>query len=126
MTLVEVMIASAVLTVVTGAVITTVVTSTRLNYSSAQHLAAFGLCEGRLEQMRSLPFGDITAANFSSETLPLTHMGGATRHPLPCTRSSTLTHQMNPERQDVSIVVAWTFAGMDLEERITTAIYRKE
>ena len=126
MTLVEVMIASAVLAIVTGAVITTVVTSSRLNYSSAQHMAAFGLCEQRLELMRSVHFDQIVPTNFPAETISLTHLGGITRHPLPCTRSSVLTDGVDPVRKDVSIIVAWRFGDRDLEERVDTVIYQND
>jgi Tfp pilus assembly protein PilV len=126
MTLVEVMIASSIIFLVSGALIVTIVTGSRLSYASAQHVAAFGLCKDRLEQMRGMEFTDITSAAFPTETITLTHAGGSLQTAIACTRSTTVVDQTNPMRKDVSIVVAWTYATKSLTERIDTTLYLKE
>ncbi|MFH0907248.1 MAG: prepilin-type N-terminal cleavage/methylation domain-containing protein [bacterium] len=130
MTLVEVVIASVVLMIITAGFISAIVTGTRLNYSSAQHVAAFGLCKGRFEQMREMHmdlFTNITEAAFPFEpSLPLTHTSGKTQLPLRCTRSTTIRDFDDPIRKEVTIVVAWTFAGKPTQERLDTVIYKKK
>lgn len=125
MTLVEVLIASVVLMIISAGFISAIVTGSRLNYSSAQHVAAFGLCKGRLEQMRSIDFTNVTEAAFPSESIPLTYAGGYARTPLTCTRSTTIRDLDVPTRKEVQIDVAWTFAGRPTRERIDTVIYQK-
>jgi type II secretory pathway pseudopilin PulG len=129
MTLVEVMVASGLLFIVSAALISAAVAGTRLNYSSAQHVSAFGLCKERLEQMRALAttnFAGITTAAFPTETITLTHAGGTIYRALGCSRSSTVTTLDDPLRKSVTISVAWTFAGRNRSERIDTVLYFKE
>lgn len=129
MTLIEVMIASGVLMLIAGGFISAIVTGSRLNYSSAQHVAAFGLCKSRFEQMRAMQlesYAGITEVEFPFEpSLPLTHAGGQKRIPLSCSRSTNIRDLDNPARKEVSIVVSWTFAGRPTQERLDTVIYQK-
>ena len=129
MTLIEVMIASGILMLISAGFISAIVTGSRLNYSSSQHVAAFGLCKSRFEQMRGLQMDDytnITEAAFPFEpSLSLTHAGGQGRLPLTCSRTTNVRDLESPIRKEVSITVAWTFAGKPTQERLDAIIYQK-
>ena len=129
MTLIEVMIASVVRMLIAAGFLSAIVTGSRLNYSSSQHVAAFGLCKSRFEQMRGMQrdsYASITEGAFPIEaSLPLTHAGGQRRIPLACTRSTDIRDLENPTRKEVVITVAWTFAGRPMQERLDAVIYEK-
>lgn len=126
LTLIEVVIASAIIFIVVTGVYQGVIQGLRLNYACAQRIAAFGLCKDRLEQMRGAAYADITPTNFPAETMKLTHRGGSERIPINCERSSSIQEYSNPILKNVTVTVAWEFAGRTLEETLSAAIYYKD
>jgi hypothetical protein len=126
MTLVEVMVASFLLALFIGGVYTGLITGMRMNYATAQRLAAFGLCAERLEQMRGCDYSTITVNNFPTETNKLTHLGGSQRVPLNCIRSNIIVSLSNPARKAIAIKVNWVYRGKDYNESINGTIFFKE
>ncbi len=126
MTLVEVMIAVLLLTLFVAGIYTGLITGLRMNYATAQRLAAFGLCTERLEQMRGCAYSAITSNNFPTETNKLTHLGGSARVPLYCVRSNRIVNLPNPTRKAVTVSVHWTYRGVPHTERVDGTLFFKE
>ena len=125
-TLIEVVVSSILSTMVIGGIYSGIQTGMNLNYASAQNIAAFGLCQERLEQMRGTVYSDITSTTFPEESLFLTHLGGSERLPLTATRSSTIADLTNPARKEVTVTVSWDYRGRALSQSITGFVYLKE
>jgi prepilin-type N-terminal cleavage/methylation domain-containing protein len=125
MTLLEVMIASAVVLLMAGGLFAGIVLANQVLYSSSQRQAAFGLCMARFEQMHIASFSAVNSSNFPPQTLQLTHLGGSARVPLACTVSSTITPYSNPDRKTVRIAVAWNYRGKPMQETLDGVIFQK-
>ena len=89
---------------------------------TAQHVAAFGLCRDRFEQMRGGDFSAINVGNYPTTTVRLTHMGGFTRTPVTGTFSNTITLLSSPARKQVNLGLAWTYRGRNLKETLSGCI----
>ncbi|MCK5849358.1 MAG: prepilin-type N-terminal cleavage/methylation domain-containing protein [Kiritimatiellae bacterium] len=126
MTLVEVLVGMLLVSLLVSGIFLGVVQGTRANYASAQHIAAFGLCKERIEHMRGVAFSSVTADNFPTEELNLTHMGGSQRLPLTCSRSSTIANLTSPTRKAVTVSVNWNFRGWTLIEYANGFIFHKD
>jgi type II secretory pathway pseudopilin PulG len=126
MTVVEVVVAAALLSILAVGVYSSVVQGTHINMNTAQHTVAFGLCRERLEQMRGVGYASVNTNVFSNETLPLTHLGGFSRTPLTCTLVNTITDLSNPTRKVISVRVDWTCRDISSHETIDGVIYQKE
>jgi hypothetical protein len=127
MTLVEVMFATVIVLMLAGGLYGSVILGNHLTYAAAQRQAAFGLCTELLEEMRSVHYSFVTAATFPAEPLQLTHLGGAQRIPLFCSRSCTIAELANPLRKNVRIRVSWNYQGKAMQETLDSVIYyRKE
>jgi len=125
MTLIELMVALLILSLIGMGLLYGVMLGVRLNYASAQHAAAFGLCMDVFEQMRGAEFNNLTSSNYPPETLRMTHLGGTQRVPLNCLRTCQITPYSNPTRKEISIEVAWTYQGRSLKEDLDGVIFAK-
>ena len=125
-TLIEVVVSSVLSTMIIGGIYSGIQTGMKLNYSSAQNMAAFGLCLERLEQMRGEAYSDVVPSEFPDENVSLTHLGGEERLPLAATRSSSITDLNDPIRKEVTVTVSWDYRGKTLSQSITGHIYLKE
>jgi Tfp pilus assembly protein PilV len=97
MSLVETCVAMFLVTACVSAVLTGIVQAARLNYSTAQHVAAYNLCKDVLEQMRGAKYSTVTADVYTNEVIRLTHLGGrpdAALHP-----NCTMTELTDPGRK---------------------------
>jgi prepilin-type N-terminal cleavage/methylation domain-containing protein len=126
MTLVEVVVAAAVIAILSIGIFSSIVQGVYINNNTAQHTVAFGLCRERLEQMRGVGYASITTNVFSNETLPLTHLGGFTRTPLTCTLTNTITNLSSPTRKSISVQVEWSYKNRTSTEILYGIIYQKE
>ena len=126
-TLIEIVVAMALVAAVVAAVLTAMTRGSGLCYSTAQHYAGYGLCRETIEQMRGANYGMITEANFPATNMLLTHLGGTAQIPLTCTRYITngVTELYNPTRKQVTIAVSWTYRGSAQVELMTGFIYNK-
>lgn len=125
MSLVEVLVATAVLAVCLLAVTRAVSVGNRLLYVSSQHMEAFMRCRERIEQMRATDYCAITSNNFPEETVRLGHLGGVDRTPLYATRSSVIETCTDPEGKRVTVTVSWNFMGRTETESASGVIYRR-
>jgi len=124
-TLVEMLIALLIVSMMAVGLLYGVMASVRLNYAAAQRAAAFGLCMELYEQMRGADYTSVTISNFPPQTLRLTHLGGSQRMPLYCQRTCIITPKSNPERKEIQIEVKWVYMGRTLRETLDGMILRK-
>jgi len=125
MTLVEVVIATAILALCLLALGRAVTVGNRLLYASSQHMEAFMRCRERIEQMRATDYAQITSNNFPEEQIRLGHLGGTDRVPLYGTRSSVIEEIADPDRKRVTVTVTWWFGGRWHTESACGEIYRR-
>lgn len=126
MTIVEVVVASALLAILSIGIFASIVQGTYINQNTAQHTVAFGLCRERLEQMRGVGYASVNTNVFSNEDLPLTHLGGFTRTPLTCSLTNTITELTVPTRKAITITVSWSCRDLLSHETLYGVIYQKE
>ncbi len=124
-TLIEMLIALLIVSMMAVGLLYGVLASVRLNYAAAQRAAAFGLCMELYEQMRGADYAGVTASNFPPQTLRLTHLGGSQRVPLYCQRTCVITPKSNPERKEIQIEVKWVYMGRTLTEKLDGMILEK-
>jgi prepilin-type N-terminal cleavage/methylation domain-containing protein len=124
-TLVEMMIALVILSVIAVGLLHGITTSIRLNYAATQRAAAFSLCMDLYEKMRGANYYDVVPTNFPTETLRLTHLGGSQRVPLYCQRTCQIIEQSNPTRKEIRITVQWVYMGRTLRETLDGMIFAK-
>jgi Tfp pilus assembly major pilin PilA len=123
--LVEVMVAVAILAISIAAIYGAVSIGTGLVYASAQRTTAFALCKERIERMRATDYASIAPSNFPPETVKLTHLSGMGRQPLTGTRSSVIVEKTPVTRKEVTVTVTWEFRGRTLTETAHGTIYYK-
>lgn len=124
-TLIEVLLAIALIAIALCAIYGAISIGTRLVYASSQRVTAFSLCKQRLEQMRASDYARITPTNYPPETVTLTHLGGEDRMPLTGTRTSLIEDKENVTRKEVSVTVTWDFQDRTLSETVNGTIYEK-
>ncbi len=127
LTLMEVVIAMALVALVVATVLASLTQGSRLVYATAQHYAGFSLCRETIEQMRGANYGMVAVENFPSTNMLLTHLGGTTRVPLMCDRfiTNAIIELFNPTRKQVTVAVAWDYQGRHELETMTGFIYLK-
>ena len=123
-TLVEVMVSLLVIAMLAAALVRSVAMSRTLTQASSQHVSAFGLCQAKLEEIRSQDYADIITTNFPVETsIRLTHLGGASQQALTCDRSVAILPMTAPLRKEVLVTVQWQFRGRTIQEQLLGVIY---
>lgn len=129
MTLVEVVIAMLLVTMLVGGIYQGITQSVVVNYSVAQRVAAFSLCKDALEQMRGVRFADISddvMDIFGENPIRMTHLGGSAMVPLFATPSITITDETDPVRKEVEISVSWEYRGRGYTESIRGVLLYKD
>lgn len=124
-TLVEMMIALVIVSMIAVGLLYGVMASVRLNYAAAQRAAAFSLCMELYEQMRGADYDYVTPTNFPPQTLRMTHLGGSQRVPLFCQRTCQIVERDNPRRKEIEVTVRWIYQGRTLTERLNGMILEK-
>ena len=124
-TLVEMMIALVIVSMIAVGLLYGVMASVRLNYAAAQRVAAFSLCMELYEQMRGAHYDYIHPSNYPPQTLRLTHLGGSQRTPIYCQRTCQIVERDNPSRKEVTVNVAWVYQGRTLNETLHGMILEK-
>ena len=131
MTIVEVLMAAIFSAILIAGLVSGVIFTNRLNYASAQRVAAFGLCKEWYELMNGGNYTNIAESAYPSETVRLTHMGGTGRLPLMGVRTCQIRElndpavASDPRRKMVTITVNWHFANRDYQETLNGVIYDK-
>ncbi|MEI6787730.1 MAG: prepilin-type N-terminal cleavage/methylation domain-containing protein [bacterium] len=126
-TLVEVVIAMALVSLVSAAMLMALTRGSALCYSTTHHYAGYSLCRETIEQMRGANYGMVIEDNFPPTNMLLTHLGGTARIPLMCTRYITndIVELSNPTRKQVTVAVSWDYQGKPQLEIMTGFIYYK-
>ena len=126
-TLMEVLWTSTLAALIFMGAIQGISTVNQLNYSSAQHLVAYGLCRDRLEMMRATPFASLSMTNtaFATTTVNMTHLGGKNKVRLQGTVTCSITDFTVPTRKHCVVTVNWTYIGRSLHETLSGIIYDK-
>jgi Tfp pilus assembly protein PilV len=125
LTLTEVIVSVVLVALMIGGVYAGLMNAVSLNYASAQRVAAFGLCRQKLEAIRATAYADVTAANLTSESVFLTHLGGSRRVPITGTRSCAVVDRSNPTRKDVTVSLSWAFRNRTFQESVSGTVYDK-
>ena len=125
--LVELMVAAALSTTVVLGVVNGVVSGTQMSYLNAQHMAAFGLCQDKLEQIREMPFGQVTESDLAYEpNLRLTHCGSSNdSEPVEADRTCTVTPLAGVDGKAVTVTVTWGHAGDTRKEELAALVFKK-
>jgi len=121
----EMLIATFLVATLGIGIYTVMVNGLSLNYASAQRVAAFGLCQEVVEQMRGSEYANVNTNNFTETNIRLTHLGGSERLPLNATRRSTIADQAGPTRKDITVTVEWTYRGKPFAETATAVLFEK-
>jgi len=126
-TLVEVVMAMALIAMVVATMLGALTQGSRLCYATSQHYAGYSLCRETIEQMRGANYGMVIEDNFPPTNMLLTHLGGTARVTLSCTRYITngIVELSNPTRKQVTVAVAWDYQGRPQLEMTTGFIYLK-
>ena len=96
------------------------------NAATAQRVAAFGLCMERLEEIRAADYDNVTGAAFPEQTVPITHLGGATRLSLTGTLTTEIVSRVDPPRKEVTSQVSWRLGDRTLCESLTGCAIDRE
>lgn len=104
----EVMISTFVATLMTGAVIRSVIVARNLSYSCTQQLTAFSLAKARFEELKSLDYGDLDAESGSWESdLDFVQLEGTEQKKINCYRYTLVNEYNSPERKQIRVIVWW-------------------
>ena len=125
-TIVEVVVASLLITLLGAGVIRTAIFSQRVTYSNAQRLAAFGLAKAKTEELKGVGYSELDTRYGSSQQeidLDLINLGGVNQKILPATRSTTLQDVTSPQRKLITVTVSWEFQGRQLSETVQVFLY---
>lgn len=125
-TIVEVVVASLLITLLGAGVFRTAIFSQRITYSNAQRQAAFGLAKAKTEELKGVGYDELDARYGSSQQeidLDLVNLGGVNQKILPATRSTTLQNLSSPQRKLITVTVSWEFQGRSLTETVQIFLY---
>ena len=102
-------------------------TVNQLNYASAQHMVAYGLCRDRLEKMRATPYPSLAITNtlFTTATVDMTHLGGHNKVRLQGTVTCSIAEFTVPTRKHCVVTVSWLYRNRPQHETISGIIYDK-
>lgn len=126
MSLVEVVVTSALCLILTGTILTGLVSAGGAAAMASQHTAAMCLCQETVEDLRARDFADIVHRRFPArEDVSLTHTMSNQAVVVPAERRIEVTDESAPgfDARRVVVSVRWTIRGRVQEERVETIIY---
>ncbi|MBP7275344.1 MAG: prepilin-type N-terminal cleavage/methylation domain-containing protein [Kiritimatiellae bacterium] len=122
-TLVEVLVAAALIALILAGAVQAVVAVNRMNYHSGLRLAAHGLCRERLEELRAAPYADLQVGEVE-DTVRMANLGGTQREPISATRTTIIeSHSDGTPRVHVTVSLSWQHTGRDFSESASAVIY---
>ena len=123
-TLLEVLVATALIAMVLAGAVQAVVAINRMNYHSGQRVAAHGLCRQRIEELRSAPYDELQLGE-EEETVRMANLGGTQRNPISAVRATLIEQRSDAgmPRLHVTVTIDWHHTGRDFSESATTIIY---
>jgi hypothetical protein len=125
-TVVEAVVALALVSLVAGSVYSSMVVGSTVCMATAQRIAAFGLCVDQFEQMRGADYATVTVSNYPSTVVRITHLGGTARLPLTGTRSNVVVSLLEPARKQITVTVGWEYRGRSYEESLSGMVFRRD
>ena len=123
LTIIEVLVCMVILAIVIAGLYNGTEVCARGSTANAMHVAAYGLLQDKFEQMRGGDFSAISVANYPTQTLTITTMGGmngASR--ISGTFSCTVSNLTAPSRKLVQLQVNWNYRNQALSEKLVGAI----
>lgn len=121
-TLVEVMVASFISILLIICVYNAIESAARGTRNMADHVAAYGLCRDRYEQMRGTAYQNIVPANFPTTNMTLTHLECSDSTPIAVTVSNVITELSQPVRKQIRIYASWEFLDRKYVEYLSGSI----
>lgn len=125
MTLVEVIITLALVTMITGGIYAGVVQGMRANHAAAQRISAFGLCRDLLENMRGSPYVEINTNTFPQTTVQIATLGSG-GNILEGTRWAEIETFVYPPRRQVTVHLEWEYMNRTFREHAVGVIYYRD
>ena len=125
-TLVEVVVATLLVTLLGAGVIQSTLLARKITYSNAQRVAAFGLAKAKTEELKGVGYEKLTATygtTHSETDLELVNLGGVNQELVKTTRTTTLEDLTSPRRKRVTVSITWDFQGKELEESAEIFLY---
>lgn len=134
LTLIEVIIATFLVTLLAGGVFNGIIASRRLTYVNAQRVEAFGLAKSKIEEMKGKRFTELNAAygvKQQETDLVFVNLGGDKQKVITANRTTTLEdlgeagNDSNPVRKRITVEVEWEYRGRNRSEELVTYLYPK-
>lgn len=122
MTLVEVAISLALVSILVVGIYAGVVQGISANHASAQRVSAFGLCRDLLETMRGAPYAEINTNVYGATTVEIARLGQSGQV-VTGRRWTEITSFHYPPRKQVTVRLEWQYRNRLYEEFATGVIY---
>ncbi|OPZ24702.1 MAG: hypothetical protein BWZ02_02797 [Lentisphaerae bacterium ADurb.BinA184] len=126
MTLTEVVVTSGLAAIVLAGVMAGLVASSDAMSLATQRTAALGLCQEKLESIRSDAFANVVQESYPEETgLSLTHTEANPQYVFPCTRQVTVADITSGgvAARRITVVVSWRFRDSERSETLHAIVY---
>ena len=132
-TIVEVVVASLLVTLLGAGVLQTTILARRITYSNAQRVAAFGLAKAMTEELKGIGYEELTADYVAGKTdddddgvddeLDVVNLGGVNQNIITGIPSISMEELTDPRRKRVTVTISWNFQGRELEESVEIFLY---
>jgi len=132
-TIVEVVVASLLVTLLGAGVLQTTILARRITYSNAQRVAAFGLAKAMTEELKGIGYEELTADYVAGKTdddddgvddeLDVVNLGGVNQNIITGIPSIAMEELTDPRRKRVTVTISWDFQGRELEESVEIFLY---
>ena len=132
-TIVEVVVASLLVTLLGAGVLQTTILARRITYSNAQRVAAFGLAKAMTEELKGIGYEELTADYVAGKTdddddgvddeLDVVNLGGVNQNIITGIPSISMEELTDPRRKRVAVTISWDFQGRELEESVEIFLY---
>ena len=123
-TLIEVMVCMAALALIAAGLYNGTEAATRGSTINAMHVSAYGILQNTFEQMRGGDFSSISVANYPTQTVSITTLGGAkATNTAYGTFSCTVSNLAAPARKMVQLSLCWNYRNLtNLTETLSGCI----
>ena len=123
-TLIEVMVCMAALALIAAGLYNGTEAATRGSTINAMHVSAYGILQNTFEQMRGGDFSSISVANYPTQTVSITTLGGAkATNTAYGTFSCTVSNLAAPARKMVQLSLRWNYRNLtNLTETLSGCI----
>lgn len=127
MTLVEISVASVVVSIMTLGISASMIQNMKLMYAGTFRTAAITLCQQRLEEVKAQNFDDLVPTNVVENGEVLTHTYSPDKVDIQCS-ITTIINDVASTASDydmsVYVKVEWTYRGRTSSEEMSAIVYR--